>query len=172
MRRVSRRNVLELLGGLATTPAWGIVRAQEDTNRSSSLFAAVLLGENEVPPVETDAAGLAAFDLDQDAGELDYRVYVANLEGVTESHIHKGPPDFNGNAVCYLLEPRDDPVSVTGLLAAGTVREPDLFGVLGREGFGSFVENLRTGNLYVNVHTEQHPTGEIRGQIQSVGRSS
>lgn len=169
MRHVSRRRTLELLGGLATTGAWGTASAGEDTERAESLFGAVLLGENEVPPVETDAAGLALFTLDEAAGTLDYRVYVANLEGVTESHIHKGPPGFNGNAVVYLLRPQDDPVSITGPLAAGTVTESDLFGVLGREGFGSFVENLRAENLYVNVHTVEYPTGEIRGQVRSVG---
>lgn len=169
VRHVSRRRTLELLGGVAmASTSWGTASAGDDTERDSSIFAAVLLGENEVPPVETDAAGLAVFDLDEVAGTLEYRVYVANLEGITESHIHKGPPGFNGNAVVYLLRPRDDPVSITGLLAAGTVTESDLFGVLGREGFGSFVENLRTENLYVNVHTEEHPAGEIRGQIRPV----
>lgn len=170
MRRVSRRKTLELLGGLTT--AWGTASAQEDAERGSSLFAAMLLGENQVPPVETDAAGLAVFDLDADNGELDYRVYMANIDGVTESHIHKGPPNFNGNAVCYLLEPQDDPVSVTGRLATGTVRESDLFGVLGREGFGSFVAELHDENLYVNIHTVEHPAGEIRGQIRPIGSTA
>ena len=170
MRTTTRRTVLARLGGLVTASVtWGTASAQDDIDSGNSIFGAVLLGENQVPPVETDAAGLAIFDLDEAANRLGYQVYVVNVEGAVESHIHKGPPDFNGDPVAYLLRPQDEPLSVTGLLASGTVAASDLFGVLGREGFESFVMELRTGNLYVNVHTREYPAGEIRGQIQPVG---
>lgn len=168
--RATRRSVLARLAGTATGLAtWGTASAKNNTDPNGTVLAAVLLGENQVPPVETDAAGLAVFDLDADAGRLDFQVYVANVEDAVESHIHKGPPNFNGNAVVYLLQPQEEPISGTGLLASGTVTEADLFGVLGLEGFASLVESLHAENLYVNVHTEQHPEGEIRGQIQPVG---
>jgi hypothetical protein len=28
------------------------------------------------------------------------------------------------------------------------------------------IEEIKAGNTYVNVHTTQHPGGEIRGQIR------
>lgn len=111
-------------------------------------FIAVLLGANEVPPVTTRAHGWAIMRLSPDETTLDYYLYVFDIENLTGSHIHIGGPDENGGVIYPLELPEDG--SSSGSL---TVNAED-------------VAQLRSSGYYVNVHTEQNPPGEIRGQIE------
>lgn len=160
MTETSRRRVLALLG----TGAFGrsALRPREGTRAEG--FGAWLTGANEVPPVETDAFGFAGFRLTPDESYIDYWLVVANVENVEESHIHKGPPDLNGNVVAYLFGPVRDPVSGTGLLASGRLTDDDMIWPL--TDVSEMANQMREANVYVNVHTTEHPSGEIRGQIR------
>lgn len=42
----------------------------------------------------------------------------------------------------------------------------DLSGPLKGKPLRAFVQMIDAGDAYVNVHTEKHPDGEIRGQIK------
>ena len=137
-------------------------------------YAARLTGANEVPPVETEAFGFAVFrvGVDErsrvgpDEWRVDYWLFVADVENVEESHVHKGPPDLNGNVVTYLFGPAQEPVTKTGLLSSGTLTDDDVIWPL--TDVAGMVEQMRAENVYVNVHTTEHPTGEIRGQIRPI----
>lgn len=59
-------------------------------------FVAPLSGDQEVPPVETNATGLAKFKLNKAGDALSYKLNVANIEDVTQAHIHCGTADVNG----------------------------------------------------------------------------
>lgn len=128
-----------------------------------------LSGANEVPAVETDARGVAIIKLGND-GQLTYRLNVANIENVLMAHIHVGGPDENGPVVVWLY-PEDGPPPqliegrFQGTLATGTITGDDLVGPLEGHSLEDLLDHIRAGNAYVNVHTEQHPGGEIRGQI-------
>ena len=50
-----------------------------------STFHAILEGDEEVPPVDSDAKGAAIFRTSNDGTELNYRLIVANIEDVTGS---------------------------------------------------------------------------------------
>jgi hypothetical protein len=56
-------------------------------------------------------------------------------------------------------------VTIDGVLARGTITEADLVGPLAGQPLSALVEAIRSGNAYVNVHTVDHPAGEIRGQL-------
>jgi len=147
-------------------------------NAGSRIFVTQLTGANEVPPVETKAAGLAFFHLSKDGKTLDYTVVVANIKNVVASHIHLGAKDENGPVVTFLFGPAPAGGGrTTGILAKGTITSADLIGPLEGKCLSDLVDEMRSGNTYVNVHTDDgvappntgpgdFPAGEIRGQIR------
>jgi hypothetical protein len=158
----TRRDVLIALGTAAA--GWPTLRRQTRTNTDARTFGAWLTGANEVPPVEADALGVAGFRIAPDEETVDYWLGVAGLEAIEEAHIHKGPPDLNGNVVAYLFGPAQNPVSKTGLLSADALTDEDMIWPL--TSAAEMADQMRAENVYVNVHTTAHPSGEIRGQIR------
>lgn len=136
-------------------------------------FRAHLTGAAEVPAVDTLAQGQAIFQLSEDGTELHYKLIAANIDNLFMAHIHRGPADGTGpivvwlylhpqpaNAMDGLIQGRFD-----GVLAEGTITADDLTGPLTGGSLGDLLEAMRAGNTYVNIHTVQHPGGEVRGQI-------
>ena len=146
-----------------TVPAFGVAAEQ------SGAFRAHAHGGEEVPPVDTRAQGQASFRLSEDGSELHYRLNVANIHDVLQSHIHQAPVGENGPIVAWLY-PSTPPAMLIpgrfqGVLAEGTITAADLVGPLEGMDLEALLDDLRSGNAYVNVHTSANPPGEIRGQI-------
>ena len=105
---------------------------------------------------------------------------VANIENVTQAHIHCGLPDQNGPIIVWLY-PSAPPATLipgtsNGVLNSGTATSADVFPRAsstacpgGVADFADVIEKLRTGGAYVNVHTVLFPPGEIRGQVREHG---
>lgn len=133
-------------------------------------FRTHLNGENEVPAAETDAQGQATFQVSSDGESIDYKLIVANIENVRMAHIHLAPAGENGGVVVWLYPDAPPPQLIEGrfqgVLAEGTITTDDLVGGLGEATLDDLIEEIKAGNTYVNVHTDQYPGGEIRGQIQ------
>lgn len=127
-------------------------------------FGATLSGDSEVPPVETEASGEATFALNQAGDELSFQVTVSDIENAVAAHIHCAPADANGPVGVTLYD--GDPVSSDGVLAEGTITEPDSGNGCGWETLDDVVAAMRGDHTYVNVHTQANPPGEIRGQIR------
>lgn len=134
-----------------------VTRIGEDALR----FETGLSGAAENPPVETDASGSARLRLNKGETVLDFLVNVFNVDPVA-AHIHLGTAEVNGPVVAPLFLPGDEMHGT--VLARGKIREEDLVGPLAGD-FEAFLEALRSGELYVNVHSAAHPSGEIRGQL-------
>jgi hypothetical protein len=74
------------------------------SNTSQHFGTAALAGENERPvPVDTRARGTATFTLSDDGSTLHYKLIVANIDRVTQSHIHIAPVDSAGPVVVFLF---------------------------------------------------------------------
>lgn len=149
---------------LITAPAFSHATPIDTDN-----FRAHAHGGEEVPPVETKAQGQAVFQLSDDGEEISYTLIVANIMDVTQAHIHRAPTGETGDVVAWLY-PSGPPSELIpgrfqGVLAEGVIGSADLVGPLAGMDLAALVEDLRTGNAYVNVHTLAHPPGEIRGQI-------
>jgi hypothetical protein len=125
-------------------------------------FVASLSGDEEVPPVETQATGVAKFKLREEG--LVFKVNVANIEDVVASHIHCGAVGVNGPVGVTLFA--GGPVSVNGTLAEGVITAPDEDNECGWTDLEAVVAALESGDAYVNVHTVANPGGEIRGQVK------
>jgi len=126
-------------------------------------FEATLSGGNEVPPVDTSAAGEATFALADGGDAVEYEVTVSDIENVVAAHIHCGPVDANGPVGVTLYS--GDPVSEDGTLSSGTFTEPDAENDCGWASLDDVLAAMRGDHTYVNVHTQANPAGEIRGQI-------
>ena len=146
--------ILGLLLGLMATPLL-----------AGDNFRTHCNGGNEVPPVDSDGQCQAIFNLTEDETGLRYKLIVANLEFVTQAHIHLAPAGQNGGVVAFLFGFEPGGVTVNGILAQGVLTDGDLIGALSGMTIADLVAELETGDAYVNVHTQSMPPGEVRGQI-------
>lgn len=147
---------------------WGV--ALVGPAAGSAAYTAHLSGDQEVPPVATRATGQAVLKLSADGTELSYRLIVANIQDVTQAHLHLAPAGENGDVVAFLY-PSQPPAQLipgrsSGVLATGTITTADLVGPLAGQSLGDLVDAMDSGGVYVNVHTLDNPGGEVRGQVR------
>ena len=139
---------------------------------ASDNFGANRTGDEEVPPNDSRGRGHAQFWLSDDGTSMRYKLIVANIENVTQAHIHIAPAGVNGPVVVFLFGFVAGGVTENGVLAEGTITQANLI-PRPAIGFGGTMAELlaamRTGNAYVNVHTVALPAGEIRGQVREEG---
>ena len=129
-------------------------------------FITELTGFEEVPPVnDTSAIGVAEFKLGQD--NIMYTVNVTDIENVTAGHIHRGQVGENGPIVITLFK-EDTPTTAamtTGVLSEGNITATNLEGPMAGQLLSNLTSAMQNEQTYVNIHTQQNPNGEIRGQI-------
>jgi hypothetical protein len=104
---------------------------------------------------------------------------VSQEGSVTQAHIHIGQPGVNGGIVLFLCTnlapPAGVPVPpacpntpgqsiVTGTLSAANVITTTAQGIAAGD-FAEVINAMRALVSYANVHSDQFPGGEIRGQI-------
>lgn len=137
-------------------------------------FGAILVGDEEVPPVATSASAVAHFVLNAD-GTLSYELRATGpIQGATQAHIHLGAHGQNGPVVAFLfgLDPAGQNFVAGDLIGSGVIADAN---VIARPLFTPSVENLvqrmRQNRAYVNLHTLAHPAGEVRGQIVVTDRA-
>lgn len=125
-------------------------------------FVATLSGQEEVPPTDSQATGMSEVTVTGESAE--YSVNATNIQGVTAGHIHSGNQGENGPIVVTLFtnESPTNEVSETGSITADILEGP----MAGKQ-LTDLVTAMNNGTTYVNIHTEQNPNGEIRGQITS-----
>ncbi|HYF99892.1 MAG TPA: CHRD domain-containing protein [Candidatus Saccharimonadales bacterium] len=154
---------------LAIVIAGGTYSFLTTTNLTSEVFAqsekfnAKLTGKEEVPPVDTQATGMAEF---MPNGEnVNYVINATNIKNVTEGHIHTGVNGTNGPIVVtlFMAEPNTNDVNEKGSITADKLRGP-----LEGKAITDLVASMKNGSTYANIHTDLKPNGEIRGQIMSV----
>ena len=141
------------------------VSDKSSENHSKRLhFNVSINGKNEVPERETKAVGQAIVTINKDESSVHYKVVVANLENAVAAHFHMAPAGTNGGVVRGIFSNPDPSGTMNGILAEGDITGPDLVGALSGN-LAGFIQALRSGNIYVNVHTTAYPGGEIRGQF-------
>lgn len=112
-------------------------------------FTASLSSSETVPPVESDGRGELEAILDTETKLLKWTVTFENLTGApTAAHFH-GPADPGENA---------------GPVVPATDLESPMEGEATLD--DAQIADLEAGKWYFNIHTAQHPDGEIRGQVK------
>jgi hypothetical protein len=130
-------------------------------------------GYQEVPAISSTGTGTLDLRIDDDAQSIEFELAYENLEGATTtaSHIHLGQPSVNGGVSVFFCggggRPPCTPTSgsFSGVITPANVVGPAGQGIAATE-FDELVRALRAGATYVNVHTDKHPGGEIRGLIK------
>ncbi len=148
-----RRGELYVMGQQGFTPVGntGQVFAFVRVDNRKTDLEADLSSANEVPPVDTGATGEAEVELDPRRGEVCVEIEAEGLSSdVVAGHIHVGAAGVNGPVVVNLgVDSADFEGCVTDV-------DPTLIRAIARNPAG----------YYVNVHTENVRSGEIRGQLQ------
>lgn len=155
--------VLPLATVFALTTLAGVTSADHEGRE----FLVELTPEEEVMEVDSEATGEAHFKVSEDGESLDFSLQ-ADLDQAMAGHLHSGPKGEDGPVELFLFE-NDDPVDYDGEIATGTLTEDDLVGDLSWEEFSMA---LVAGEVYVNLHTETFPEGEIRGQLDEYAQEA
>ena len=113
----------------------------------SGAISVKLSGAEEVPPVSTPGSGSGSFRVAED-GTITGSVSTEGVQG-TMAHIHRGAKGQNG-PIIVPLDKNGDTYTVPA----------------GRKLTKEQLEDLKKGNLYVNVHTNANKGGEVRGQLR------
>lgn len=163
---------LAAAGGAPATPAQdtepGPAQLQGELQTSLSGF-------REVPTRWSPATGEVSVAPNQQGG-IGYQLsYSGFTTPVQAAHLHLGTQGVNGGIIVFLCSnmpnpPADVPAcpemegEVSGTLTAAGVIGPKEQGIAPGE-FEKLVEALNNGAVYANVHTQQFPDGELRGQL-------
>jgi hypothetical protein len=133
---------------LLLTVALGLALAFAPRSADAALqFEAVINSAQEVPTNSSPATGTGIFTLNDAETQLTIHVEFSGLVAPqTAAHIH-GPAAPGVNAGVRFGFPLGSPVDLVWNIPAGDV------------------VSLKAGLLYVNVHSQTYPGGEIRGQI-------
>jgi Cu/Zn superoxide dismutase len=114
-----------------------------------------LSGAQEVPAVETTATGTATSTLTGTmlmvAGEFSGLSSPLMEIAGTPGHVHQAPAGENGDVVFPLTVSSADGMS--GTFSLSTELTPEQLAA------------YNAGEFYVNLHTEMHGGGELRGQL-------
>ena len=107
-----------------------------------------LTGSEETPPVTTSASATGTIKIAKDKS-VSGTIRTSGVDG-TAAHIHVGAPGQSGPPIITLIKGGDGKWTVP----PGSK--------LTDEQYASF----KSGNLYVNVHSAEHQSGEIRAQLK------
>ena len=134
----------------AENPA-GETRGQVMLN-SDWAFTANLSPENEVHDVTSDAEGMAIIRVFPDLEHFEIKVLFDNTtSAITGAHLHMAPEGQDGDVVLNLSN------DVEGNMISTIKMDDTLLGA------------LLAGDIYLNIHTEDNPAGELRGQLMLQG---
>jgi hypothetical protein len=143
---MSRRSMMVIAGLIGTVYAAGLALA------APMSFQVPLTGAQQVPPVQTTGSGTANLTYDPASRVVTWSITYTGLSSpVTMAHFH-GPAEPGKNAsVLVWLSKQGSPVE-SPIKGEATLTPEQ-------------AQQFTAGEWYVNVHTRDHPAGEIRGQV-------
>jgi len=115
-------------------------------------FKVALTAEQSVPPIESAGKGTADITYDPATRVVTWTITYSGLSGTaTMAHFH-GPAEKGKNApVLIWLTNKGSPAESP--IKGQTTLTPEQ------------AQQFMAGDWYINVHTQAHPGGEIRGQV-------
>lgn len=129
-------------------------------------FDTALSGAQEVPAVASPGAGTFSIDFDAALAEAQYTLEFSGTGSpATAAHLHCAPAGVVGAVVVPLTLPGADG-------GQQPLTNDDVQALIDDPACGATINNLASvlaaildHRIYVNVHTEGSPDGELRGQL-------
>ncbi|MGK0267873.1 MAG: hypothetical protein ACI8Y3_000480 [Paraglaciecola sp.] len=115
---------------------------------ASETFNFTLAGDQEVPMVDTMSSATAVVEIDTSLPAFKVTLDASMVMGATAAHVHDGDIGTNGGVAFGLTDMGD---------GTFVLNQTDLTTGL--------LNDLLSGEWYLNVHTASNPSGEVRGQI-------
>ncbi len=166
---------IKLASALAAVCVLGVgAVAMADNGRRN--FKEALTGFEEVPALSTSGAGDFRASINRD-GEIDWTLSFSGLESAaTQAHIHFESKSNNGAIIVFLCSNLGNGPAGTqacpaeGGTISGTIKAVDVGAGGAAQGLAAgelteFINAIRAGATYVNVHSAVRQGGEIRAQL-------
>lgn len=142
---LSRRATLAA-AGLAFLAWTGMAQAAPES------FKVPLTGAQQVPPMTTKGTGTADLTYDPATRAVTWAITYRGLSSpVTMAHFHGPAAEGKNGPVVVWLTKKGSPVA-SPIKGEATLTPEQ-------------AKQFAAGEWYVNVHTKDHPAGEIRGQV-------
>jgi hypothetical protein len=141
-------------------------------------FQTVATGAQEVPNPGVDSQGTARAVAVFDVGltKVGVVVHIENLDNVTAAHFHCGRAGENGPVAYGLISPGMCELQRGQIRCVLTNADANLAAdcvtAIGKpvNNVASLRAAMASGDIYLNVHTSDFPSGEVRGQMRAWGR--
>lgn len=113
-------------------------------------YMATLTGAAETPPTDANGSGTVIATYDTDTRKLQWTIYYSGLTGPAIAAHFYGPAPVGKSAPIEvpLQPPLDSP-----MFGSATLTDAE-------------AKDLADGMMYFNIHTAEHKSGEIRGQME------
>jgi hypothetical protein len=144
-----------------------VATATTQSYAQNEKYRAKLDGNNEVPAVNTTAEGVINFKAKNDM--LTWKMNVTGANDATGVNIHKGKAGEKGEIVVDLMKVSKHSDSPKGMTMRGNVTESSLMGSMAGKTIADLKTAIANGDVYVNLKTQDHPDGLMRGQIKLKG---
>ncbi|HUE86064.1 MAG TPA: CHRD domain-containing protein [Vicinamibacterales bacterium] len=130
-------------------------------------LTANLSGANETPApgVLTGAFGTATVTWNQTTQTLTWIIDIWNMpSGTSNAHFHVGGPGVAGPTVVNIAFPANisNDYRLTGSATSANLNVRAEQGIRSWDDFG---QSLLGGQIYINIHSNNNPGGEVRGQV-------
>ena len=144
-----------------------VATATTQSYAQNEKYRAKLDGNNEVPPVNSTAEGVINFKTKNDM--LTWKMNVTGTNDATGVNIHKGKAGENGDVVVDLLKVSKHSDTPKGMTMRGNVTDSSLTGSMAGQTIADLKTAMANGDTYINLKTQDHPDGLLRGQIKLKG---
>jgi hypothetical protein len=133
-------------------------------------FRAKLDADNEVPPVDSKAEGVATFKIKDDS--IKSTVNVTGIADVSGAQIFMGKIGQNGDPIVDLLKIGEKTERSDGVAIKGNFTASDFEGSMQGKDLSSLQSAMAANQTYVNIMTNDHPDGEVSGHIYAKGSTT
>jgi hypothetical protein len=144
-----------------------VITTANSSYAQNEKYRAKLDGNNEVPPVNSTAEGVINFKTKNDM--LTWKMNVTGTNDATGVNIHKGKAGENGEIIVDLMKVSKHSDNPKGMTMRGNVTDSSLTGSMAGQTIADLKTAMANGDTYVNLKSQDHPDGLMRGQIKLKG---